>query len=178
MESKHPSTRRYPAELKERAVRLVEQTRAEGGDEVGVIARVARQLGVGDQSLRNWIRQAEIDSGRRQGLSTDERARLRALEKENRELRRANEILKSGGCRTNGSARGGQFGRRCVKRGAGAALASAFYVRCQSLSRLRVVQMSFHSLAAAGSPRRDSVRICLLCLIWPKIGSMVAARFL
>ena len=101
MESKHPSTRRYPAELKERAVRLVEQTRAEGGDEVGMIARVARQLGVGDQSLRNWVRQAEIDSGRRQGLSSDERARLKALEKENRELRRANEILKSGGCRTN-----------------------------------------------------------------------------
>jgi transposase len=95
MESKHPSSRRYPAELKERAVRLVEQTRAEGGDEVGVIARVARQLGVGDQSLRNWVRQAEIDSGRRQGLSSDERARLKALEKENRELRRANEILKS-----------------------------------------------------------------------------------
>jgi transposase len=101
MEPKHPSTRRYPAELKERAVRLVEQARAEGGDEVGLVARVARQLGVGDQSLRNWIRQAEIDSGRRQGLSTDERARLRALEKENRELRRANEILKAGGCRTN-----------------------------------------------------------------------------
>jgi transposase len=95
MEPKHPSTRRYPAELKERAVRLVEQARAEGGDEVGLVARVARQLGVGDQSLRNWIRQAEIDSGRRQGLSTDERARLRALEKENRELRRANEILKA-----------------------------------------------------------------------------------
>jgi transposase len=95
MEPKHPSTKRYPAELKERAVRLVEQARAEGGDEVGLVARVARQLGVGDQSMRNWIRQAEIDSGRRQGLSTDERARLRALEKENRELRRANEILKS-----------------------------------------------------------------------------------
>jgi transposase len=95
MESTNPSSRRYPAELKERAVRLVEQTRAEGGDEVGMIARVARQLGVGDQSLRNWVRQAEIDSGRRQGLSSDERARLKALEKENRELRRANEILKS-----------------------------------------------------------------------------------
>lgn len=76
-------------------MRLVEPARAEGGDEVGLVARVARQLGVGDQSLRNWVRQAEIDSGRRQGLSSDERARLKALEKENRELRRANEILKS-----------------------------------------------------------------------------------
>jgi transposase len=95
-ESKRSSSRRYPAELKQRAVRLVEQARAEsGGDDAGIVARVARQLGVGDQSLRNWVRQAEIDSGRRQGLSSDERARLRALEKENRELRRANEILKS-----------------------------------------------------------------------------------
>jgi hypothetical protein len=49
MQSTNPSSRRYPAELKERAVRLVEQTRAEGGGEVGIIARVARQLGVGDQ---------------------------------------------------------------------------------------------------------------------------------
>ena len=93
--SKHPSSKRYPAELKERAVRLVEQTIAESGDEAGVISRVARQLGVGDQSLRNWVRQAEIDSGRRQGLSSEERTRMKALEKENRELRRANEILKS-----------------------------------------------------------------------------------
>src|SRR5271165_4666487 len=93
MESKHPSSRRYPAELKERAVRLVAQARAESGNEVGVIARVARQLGVGDQSLRNWVRQAEIDAGQRQRLSSDERARLKALEKENRELRRANVIL-------------------------------------------------------------------------------------
>jgi transposase-like protein len=76
-------------------VRLVEQTIAGSGDETGVISRVARQLGVGDQSLRNWVRQAEIDSGRRHGLSTEERARMKALEKENRELRRANEILKS-----------------------------------------------------------------------------------
>ena len=70
MESKHPSSRRYPAELKERAVRLVKQDRAESGSEVGVIARVARQLGVGDQSFRNWFRWAEIDAGHRQGLSS------------------------------------------------------------------------------------------------------------
>ncbi len=90
-----PVVEAVSGELKERAVRLVEQTIAESGDETGVISRVARQLGVGDQSLRNWVRQAEIDSGRRQGLSSEERARMKALEKENRELRRANEILKS-----------------------------------------------------------------------------------
>jgi transposase len=81
------SQKRYPPELKERAVRLVHQTVAEnGGKRFGVVSRVARQLGIGVESLRAWVAQAEIDAGARAGLATDERARLVALEKENREL--------------------------------------------------------------------------------------------
>ena len=96
MASEHPAQKRYPPELRERAVRMVaEAIEAQGGERFGVITRVARQLGVGTESLRNWVRQAEIDGGQRPGTSTEERARITALEKENRELRRANEILKS-----------------------------------------------------------------------------------
>ena len=94
--SKHPSQKRYPAELRERAVRMVEEAVAEnGGDRFGVVTRVARQLGIGTESLRNWVRQAEIDGGRRAGVSSEEHQRVTALEREVRELRRANEILKA-----------------------------------------------------------------------------------
>ncbi len=87
--------RRYPPELKERAVRLVFETTAERGERHGAVTRVARQLGIVPESLRLWVRQAEIDRGERGGLTSDERQRIRELERENRELRRANEILKS-----------------------------------------------------------------------------------
>lgn len=93
---KHPATRRYPPELRERAVRMVHETiAAEDGQSFGVIARVARQLGVGTESLRNWVRQAEVDDGHRPGVSTTEVERIKDLEREVRELRRANEILKA-----------------------------------------------------------------------------------
>lgn len=91
----HPSQRRYPPELKERAVRMVHERIAESGERQGAVTRVARQLGIGSESLRSWVHQAEIDGGTRAGLTTEERARMRELERENRELRRANEILKS-----------------------------------------------------------------------------------
>ena len=90
----HPSSRRYPPEIKERAVRMVVETIERTGDQ-GAVSRVARQLGIGPESLRHWVRQAEVDRGTRAGLTTEERARMRELERENRELRRANEILKS-----------------------------------------------------------------------------------
>lgn len=89
------SQKRYPPELKERAVRMVQETIAETGVRDGVVSRIARQLGIGDQSLRNWVAQAEIDGGKRAGLSTEERAEFNRLKKENKELRRSNEILKS-----------------------------------------------------------------------------------
>jgi transposase len=91
----HPSQRRYPAELRERAVRMVREAIAEGGESFGVVTRVARQLGIGPESLRNWVKQAEIDGGLRPGVTSEERQRIVALERENRELRRANEILKA-----------------------------------------------------------------------------------
>ncbi len=71
------------------------ETAAERGDRHGAVTHVARQLGIGPESLRQWVRQAEVDGGQRAGLTTEERERLKALERENRELRRANEILKA-----------------------------------------------------------------------------------
>jgi transposase len=88
------TTRRYSAEFKERAVRMVHQLQAETGQRQGVIGRVARQLGCGTVSLRTWVRQDEIDHGQRAGTTTEDVVRIKALEQEVKELRRANEILK------------------------------------------------------------------------------------
>jgi transposase len=85
----------YPPELRERAVRMVLETYAERGERFGVVTDVARQLGIGVESLRNWVKQAEVDGGLRAGTSTADRQRIAELERENRELRRANEILKA-----------------------------------------------------------------------------------
>jgi transposase len=87
--------RQYPPELRERAVRLVSELRAEMGSGRGAIARVASQLGINAETLRNWVRQADIDGGLRPGVSTAEQRRIAELEREVRELRRANEILKA-----------------------------------------------------------------------------------
>lgn len=81
---------RYPAEIRERAIRMVREI-----GEPGAIPRVAKQLGVHPETLRTWIRRVEVDDGLRPGLTTDEREELKQLRKENIELRRANEILKS-----------------------------------------------------------------------------------
>ena len=74
---------------------MVLETIEQTGNQQGVISRIARQLGVGPESLRHWVRQAEVDRGSRAGLTTEERRRMAELVRENRELRRANEILKS-----------------------------------------------------------------------------------
>ncbi len=93
---KHPSQKRYPPELRERAVRMVQEAiDKQNGERFGVITRVARQLGIGTESLRSWVRQAEIDGGQRAGVPSEERRRLAELEREVRELRRSNEILKA-----------------------------------------------------------------------------------
>jgi transposase len=93
-QQKHPSSRRYPPEVKERAVQLVLTTMQQRGERHGVVTKIARQLDIGTETLRTWVRQAEIDNGTRPGTTTEERSRIVELEKENRELRRANQILK------------------------------------------------------------------------------------
>ncbi len=86
--------RKYPDELRERAVRLVFEER-ERGEAHGAIARIADKLGVHREALRNWVRQADIDGGRRAGTSSADAQRIKELERENRELRRSNEILRT-----------------------------------------------------------------------------------
>jgi len=89
-----PTTRRYSPEEKAAAVRMVRALRAELGTEHGTVHRVAGQLGYGVESVRLWVRQADVDEGHVPGVSTSDAARMKALEQENRELKRANEILK------------------------------------------------------------------------------------
>jgi transposase len=91
----HPSQRRYPPELRERAVRMVLETIQQTGERHGVIARVADQLGINRETLRNWARQAEVNAGQRPGVTSAEQQRIAELEREVRELRRANDILKA-----------------------------------------------------------------------------------
>jgi transposase len=86
---------RYPVEFRDRAVRMVFEAEQYAGSQWEAICSVADKLGPTTETVRRWVRQVEIDEGRKPGLSTDERQRLAALERENRELRRANEILKA-----------------------------------------------------------------------------------
>ena len=95
MAATHRSQKRYPPELRERAVRMVLETIQQTGERFGAITRVARQLGIGPESLRTWVRQAEVDAGRRPGVTTAEQRRITELEREVKELRRANEILRT-----------------------------------------------------------------------------------
>jgi transposase len=88
-------SKRYPPELRERAVRMVLEHQHEYPSQWAAITSIAAKFGPTPETLRSWVRRVEIDDGRRPGLTTDERARLKELERENRELRRANEILKS-----------------------------------------------------------------------------------
>jgi transposase len=85
---------KYSPELRERAVRMVFDQTTEYPSQWGAIRSVAEKIGCPVEVLRRWVRQSERDAGRRPGLTTDERTRLKQLEKENFELRRANEILK------------------------------------------------------------------------------------
>jgi transposase len=90
-----PTSRRYTKAQKDQAVRLVRQIREETGEKHGAVQRVARQLGFGVETVRKWVTQADVDEGVRPGVTTEDNAKIRRLEQENRELRRANEILKS-----------------------------------------------------------------------------------
>ncbi len=85
---------RYSPEVRDRAVRMVREHEHEHTSQWAAITSIAQKIGCSAETLRNWVRQAERDEGRRPGLTTDEQQRLRELERENRELKRANEILR------------------------------------------------------------------------------------
>ena len=90
-----PAPRKYPNELRERAVRLVVEARAEDPSLSlnGAVVRIADRVGVNKDTLRGWTKQAEIDSGRRPGTTTSDAAEIKALRQEVKQLKRANEIL-------------------------------------------------------------------------------------
>ncbi len=87
--------KKFSDELRERATRMAVELRRDPAAKSGAIRRVAEQLGMHPETLRNWVRQAEIDGGVRPGTTTDDAKRLAELEQENSELRRANEILRT-----------------------------------------------------------------------------------
>lgn len=93
-QKKTSTSRRYTREQKDQAVRLVRKLRSETGERHGAVKRVADQLGYGVESVRTWVNQADIDDGVRSGTTSEDADRIKRLEQENRELRRANEILK------------------------------------------------------------------------------------
>ncbi|GAA1465402.1 transposase [Nocardiopsis exhalans] len=90
-----PAPRKYPDELRQRATRMAVDARRDPASRSGAIARIADQLGINRETLRNWVTQAEVDAGDRPGTTTDQAQRLAELEREVHELRRANAILKS-----------------------------------------------------------------------------------
>ena len=86
----------YPPELRERGVRMVAEVRPEYPSDWPAICAVAEKLGIGTaETLRKWVRQAEVDAGTRPGVTSEENAEIKRLKRENAELRRANEILKA-----------------------------------------------------------------------------------
>lgn len=87
-------SKRYSSEVRERAVRMVFEHQAEYASQWAVIGSIAGKIGCTPETLRSWVRQAECDRGLRGGQTSEERERIKALERENRELKRANEILR------------------------------------------------------------------------------------
>jgi len=85
----------YPTEFRERAVRMVFEHQGEYPTQWKAVESIAKKLQVNHETLRQWVRRAEVDAGQRPGLTTDERGKIKELERENKELRRANEILKA-----------------------------------------------------------------------------------
>ena len=87
--------RKYPEELRERAIRLAVEARRDPASRSGALTRIGTHLGINPETLRTWVAQTEVDEGHRPGVTTEEARRIVELERENRELRRANEILRT-----------------------------------------------------------------------------------
>ncbi len=87
--------KRYSPEVRERAVRMVFEHEKDYDSRWATLASISSKIGCTPETLRSWVKQTEVDTGRRDGLTTDDRERVKALERENKELRRANEILKT-----------------------------------------------------------------------------------
>ena len=104
--------RKYSEELKERATRLALDARRDPASKVGAIKRIADQLGIHPEALRTWVRQAEVDGGLAPGTTTGDAQRIADLEREVRELRRANEILKTASAYAGDRCQAGVSSRR------------------------------------------------------------------
>jgi transposase len=89
------ASRKYPEELRERAIRMAVDLRRDPVTRAGALRRVGEQLGINPETLRNWVHRAEIEEGHRPGVTTSEARRIAELERENKELRRTNEILRT-----------------------------------------------------------------------------------
>ena len=87
--------RKHPDELRDRATRMAIEARRDPATRAGALSRIGGQLGINPETLRNWVNQAEIDEGHRPGITTSDAERIAALERDNKELRRANSILRS-----------------------------------------------------------------------------------
>ncbi len=90
-----PAPRKYPDEMRERAIRLVLDIADEAGSITAACRRIGEELGINSDTLRGWVKQAQVDSGKRPGTTSGDAARMRQLERENAELRRANAILRT-----------------------------------------------------------------------------------
>jgi transposase len=90
-----PAPRKYPDEMRERAIRLVLDIADEAGSITAACRRIGEELGINSDTLRGWVKQAQVDSGKRPGTTSADAARIRQLERENAELRRANAILRT-----------------------------------------------------------------------------------
>ena len=90
----HRTSAKFSSEVRERAVRMVLEHRSEHASQWAAIVSIAAKIGCTAQTLSDWIKKADVDSGRKPGVTSEERERVKALERENRELRQANEILR------------------------------------------------------------------------------------
>ena len=90
----HKTSAKFSSEVRERAVRMVLEHRGEHTSQWAAIVSIAAKIGCTAQTLNEWVKKSDVDSGRKAGVTSDERDRLKALERENRELRQANEILR------------------------------------------------------------------------------------